>query len=171
MKRRNFIKNTALASSLFYVPSFVNAFNNFDLKTVGYKRLVIVQLSGGNDGLNTMIHYTNDIYYNNRPTISQNSSNILKLNDDLALHQSLAPIKNLYDQGYLSIINNVGYPNPNRSHFRSTDIWHTASKSDEYLTAGWLGRYLDLHGKSPHNGSIKRKQTKWDGSSRCPTII
>jgi len=151
MKRRNFIKNTALASSLFYVPNFVNAFNNLDLKNAGYKRLVIVQLSGGNDGLNTVIPYSNDLYYNNRPTISQNSNNVLKLNNDLALHQSLAPIKNLYDQGYLSIINNVGYPNPNRSHFRSTDIWQTASKSNEYLTAGWLGRYLDLYGKSPHN--------------------
>lgn len=151
MKRRNFIKNTALASSLFYVPSFVNAFNNLDLKAAGYKRLVIVQLSGGNDGLNTVIPYTNDIYYNNRPSISQKGDKLLKLNSELALHPNLAPIKNLYDQGYMSIINNVGYPNPNRSHFRSTDIWHTASNSNEYLTSGWLGRYLDTYGKTPHN--------------------
>lgn len=151
MKRRNFIKNTALASSLFYVPSFVNAFNKFDLKATGYKRLVIVQLSGGNDGLNTVIPYTNDIYYNNRPTISQKRNNLLKLNNELALHPNLAPIKNLYDDGYLSIINNVGYPNPNRSHFRSTDIWQTASNSNEYLHSGWLGRFLDIYGKTPHN--------------------
>jgi len=150
MKRRNFIKNTALASTLFYVPSFVKAFNTIDLKSIGYKRLVIVQLSGGNDGLNTVIPYNNDIYYKNRPII-QLKSDVLKLNSELALHPSLAPIKNLYDQGYLTIINNVGYPNPNRSHFRSTDIWHTASKSDEYLTSGWLGRYMDSFGKNPYN--------------------
>jgi len=151
MKRRNFIKNTALVSSLFYVPSFVNAFNNLDLKVSGYKRLVIVQLSGGNDGLNTVIPYTNDIYYNNRPTISQKGDQLLKLNNELAFHPNLAPIKNLYDQGYVSIINNVGYPNPNRSHFRATDIWQTASGSGEYLNSGWLGRYLDTYGKTPHN--------------------
>lgn len=151
MKRRNFIKNTALVSSLFYVPNFVNAFNNLNLKATGYKRLVIVQLSGGNDGLNTVIPYTNDIYYNNRPTISQKGNQLLNLNNELALHPNLAPIKNLYDEGYLSIINNVGYPNPNRSHFRSTDIWQTASGSNEYINSGWLGRYLDTYGKTPHN--------------------
>lgn len=151
MKRRNFIKKSALASSLFYVPSFVNAFNELDVSLAGYKRLVIIQLSGGNDGLNTVIPYTNDIYYKNRPTINLSKQNTLKLNDELGLHPNLAPLKNLYDQGYLSIINNVGYPNPNRSHFRSTDIWHTASNSNEYLNAGWLGRYLDNYGKTPHN--------------------
>lgn len=151
MKRRNFIKKSALASSLFYVPSFVNGFNNLDLTLAGYKRLVIVQLSGGNDGLNTVVPYTNDIYYNNRPNINLQASKVLKLNDELGLHTNLAPIKNLYDQGYLSIINNVGYPNPNRSHFRSTDIWQTASGSNEYLNSGWLGRYLDHYGKTPHN--------------------
>lgn len=151
MKRRNFIKKTALASSLFYVPSFVNALNNIEFKPEGYKRLVIIQLSGGNDGLNTVIPYTNDIYYKNRPTIAQSRQHLLKLTSDLALHPSLGALKNLYDNGHLSIINNVGYPNPNRSHFRSTDIWHTASNSDQYLQSGWLGRYLDSYGKKPHN--------------------
>ncbi|RXP45932.1 DUF1501 domain-containing protein [Lutibacter sp. HS1-25] len=150
MKRRNFIKNTALASSLFYVPSFVNAFNSLDFNLTGFKRLVIVQLSGGNDGLNTVIPYNNDIYYKNRPSINI-KNDILKLNNELALHPNLAPIKNLYDQGYLTIVNNVGYPNPNRSHFRATDIWQTASGSNEYLSAGWLGRYLDIYGKNPYN--------------------
>jgi len=150
MKRRNFIKNTALASSLFYVPSFVNAFNSLDFNLTGFKRLVIVQLSGGNDGLNTVIPYSNDIYYKNRPSINI-KNDILKLNNELALHPNLAPIKNLYDQGYLTIVNNVGYPNPNRSHFRATDIWQTASGSNEYLSAGWLGRYLDKYGENPYN--------------------
>lgn len=150
MKRRNFIKNTALASSLFYVPSFVNAFNSLNIN--GYKKLVIIQLSGGNDGLNTVIPYKNDIYYQNRPTVSLTENKLLKLNNELAFHSNLAPLKNLYDQGFVSIINNVGYPNPNRSHFRSTDIWQTASDANQYLTTGWLGRYLDSYGKTPHNG-------------------
>jgi uncharacterized protein (DUF1501 family) len=64
----------------------------------------------------------------------------------------MAPLKNLYDQGYLSIINNVGYPNPNRSHFRSTDIWHTARDSEEYLNTGWLGRFIDANGQKPYTG-------------------
>lgn len=151
MKRRNFIKNTALASSLFYVPSFINAANQLDFSNTGYKRLVVIQLSGGNDGLNTVIPYTNDLYFKARPTVGIKGNNMLKLNDELALNSNLAPLKNLYDNGELSIINNVGYPNPNRSHFRSTDIWHTASNSNEYMTSGWLGRYLDNYGKAPHN--------------------
>ena len=61
-------------------------------------------------------------------------------------------MKNLFDKGYLTIINNVGYPNPDRSHFRATDIWHTASDSDEYLSSGWLGRYIEKYGKMPYTG-------------------
>ncbi len=170
MKRRDFIKNSALASSLLYVPSFVNAFNNFNLETEGYKRLVIVQLSGGNDGLNTITPFKNDLYFKNRPGISNNPQELLKLNDELGFHKNLKPLKHLYDQGFLSIVNNVGYPMPNRSHFRSTDIWHTASDSNKYLTEGWLGRYLDNYGQNPYNGievdeslSLVLKGNKFNG--------
>ena len=152
MKRRDFIKQSSLASSLFFVPSFVKAFETATKNVLGYKKLVIIQLSGGNDGLNTIVPYTNDIYYNNRPALAISKSNILKINDELGFHNKLAPLKNLYDKGYLSIINNVGYPNPNRSHFRSTDIWHTASDSNVYSNTGWLGRYIDNHGKMPYSG-------------------
>ena len=152
MKRRDFIKQSSLASSLFFVPSFVKAFETATKNVLGYKKLVIIQLSGGNDGLNTIVPYTNDIYYNNRPALAISKSNILKINDELGFHNTLAPLKNLYDKGYLSIINNVGYPNPNRSHFRSTDIWHTASDSNVYSNTGWLGRYIDNHGKMPYSG-------------------
>lgn len=140
-----------MASSLFYVPSFVQAFNNFELTSIGIKRLVIIQLSGGNDGLNTIIPYKNDLYFKNRPTINLGAQNVLKLNDELGLHSNLAPLKNLFDQGYLSIINNVGYPNPNRSHFRATDIWQSASSANEYINSGWLGRYLDVYGEKPYH--------------------
>lgn len=150
MDRRKFIKNSALASSLFLVPSFVKAFESVATKQLGYKRLVIIQLAGGNDGLNTIIPHNNDLYYNARPRLAI-TKDIIKLNDDLGFHPSLAPLRNLYDKGELSIINNVGYPNPVRSHFRSMDIWQTASGSDEYLQSGWLGRYLDKYGKKPYN--------------------
>ncbi len=151
MKRRDFIKNTSIASSLFLVPSFVKAFEDININDIGYKRLVIIQLSGGNDGLNTVVPYNNDIYYNKRNSIAIPKKEILTLNDELGFHNSLAPLKRLYDKGFVSVINNVGYPNPNRSHFRSMDIWQTASDSDSYLQSGWIGRYLDAYGKYPYN--------------------
>ena len=152
MKRRDFLKQSSLASSLFFVPNFVKAFEKVAKESLGYKKLVIVQLSGGNDGLNTIIPYTNDIYYKKRPDLAVPKNELIKVTDELGFHQSLAPLKNLYDQGYLSIINNVGYPNPNRSHFRSTDIWQTASDANQYLDTGWLGRYIEQFGKMPYTG-------------------
>lgn len=151
MDRRKFLKQSSLASSLFFVPSFVKAFEEVASKNLGYKRLVIIQLSGGNDGLNTIIPFNNDVYYKERPKLAIPKSDVLKLNDELGLHPSLLPLKRLYDNGNISIINNVGYPNPNRSHFRSTDIWQTASDSNEYLQSGWIGRYLDHFATHPYN--------------------
>lgn len=151
MDRRDFLKQSTLASSLFFVPSFVKAFENVATSSLGYKRLVIIQLAGGNDGLNTIVPFNNDDYYRNRPSIAIQKNNIIRVSDELGFHPSLAPLKNLYDKGYVSIINNVGYPNPNRSHFRSTDIWQTAVDSDQYLQTGWIGRYLDVYGNQPYN--------------------
>lgn len=151
MDRRKFIKNSTLASSLFFVPSFVKAFETVASSKLGFKRLVIIQLSGGNDGLNTVVPFRDDLYHNARPTIALGKDDVLKLNDDIGLHSSLGPLKRLYDQGYLSIINNVGYPNPNRSHFRATDIWQTASGSEDYKQSGWIGRFLDNYGEHPYN--------------------
>ena len=152
MKRRDFIKNSSLASGLFFVPSFLKSMELINPELLGYKKLVVIQLSGGNDGLNTIIPYRNDIYYKKRPSLAVDKNNLIDVNGELGFHKSLAPLKNLYDQGYLSVINGVGYPNPNRSHFRSTDIWHTASNSDEYLETGWLGRYINKYGKMPYSG-------------------
>ncbi len=151
MDRRKFLKQSSLASSLFMVPSFVRAFEQVASSKLGYKRLVIIQLSGGNDGLNTVIPYRNDLYYKERPTLGIAKNEILKLNDDVGLNPALEPLKRLYDKGYLSIINNVGYPNPVRSHFRSMDIWQTATDSNKFSQSGWVGRYLDNYGKQPHS--------------------
>lgn len=105
--------------------------------------MVIIQMSGGNDGLNTVVPYSNDDYYRMRPSIAVPKSDVLTLNGDLGLNPQLASLKDLYGQGFLSVINNVGYPNPDRSHFRSMDIWQSASGSDKYISSGWLGRYLN----------------------------
>ena len=147
MDRRHFLKQSSLASSLFFVPSFIQALESMSPEQLGYKRLVMIQLSGGNDGLNTIIPFNNDDYYRNRPSIAIPQTEVIKATDELGFHESMLPLKTLYDEGYLTIINNVGYPNPNRSHFRATDIWQTASHTDQYLKTGWIGRFLDTHGK------------------------
>lgn len=152
MKRRDFIKYLSVASGSLMIPNMAHALMQSQGKSLNGKKLVIIQLAGGNDGLNTIIPYRNDIYYKNRPTISISPSNILKINDELGFNNQMTPLKNIYDKAYLSIINNVGYPHPNRSHFRSTDIWHTASGANEYLHTGWLGRYIDIYGKTPYSG-------------------
>jgi uncharacterized protein (DUF1501 family) len=104
--------------------------------------LVIIQLAGGNDGLNTVVPFSDDRYYNLRPTLGLRDG-LLNLNDNLALHPACKELYSLYDEGQLSIVQNVGYPNPNRSHFRSTEIWETGSDSETFKREGWLGRYLD----------------------------
>lgn len=142
MHRRNFIQTTGLASAALMIPKFIKAGEN-NILPINDKIVVIVQLSGGNDGLNTVVPYYNDVYYKARPQIAIKKNEILKLNDELGLNPAMQGFKNLFDEGKLCIINNVGYPEPDRSHFRSMDIWHTASRSSEYKTTGWLGRYLD----------------------------
>ncbi|HEU5290710.1 MAG TPA: DUF1501 domain-containing protein [Cyclobacteriaceae bacterium] len=150
--RRSFIKQSALATAgTMLLPNFLKAFEiRPDFIQDSGKVLVVIQLSGGNDGLNTIIPYQNDLYYQHRPTLAISKSNVLKASDSLGFHPSLTKLNELYDQGYLSVINNVGYPNPDRSHFRSMDIWHTASDATEYLTTGWVGRYLDASCKDCH---------------------
>jgi len=142
--RRDFLKYSSLASASMLVPGFLKSTQKPLLpdRTQG-KILVVIQLSGGNDGLNTVVPYRNDVYYENRPKLGLTRQEILELDDEQGLHPSLKGLRELYDEGNLSIINSVGYPNPNRSHFRSMDIWQSASASDQYLQSGWIGRYLD----------------------------
>ena len=115
--------------------------------------LVLIQMNGGNDGLNTVIPIQNDRYYQVRPNISIAPSQALSLSSDFGLHSSLAGLQAPWNEGKLGIVHSVGYPDPNLSHFRSTDIWSTASNSDEYLSTGWVGRHFDAEypdfGSSP----------------------
>lgn len=105
--------------------------------------LVLVQLAGGNDGLNTLIPYQDDNYYRLRPRLAINRREVIPLGENLAFHPAFSEMAALYKEGELGIVQNVGYPNPNRSHFRSSEIWETASDSNEYRSTGWLGRFFD----------------------------
>lgn len=141
IKRREFLKTGSLATASLLLPNFLKAmaFPNSLERTA--KVLVILQLSGGNDGLNTIVPMRNDIYFRERPTIA--IDNALALTDEAGINPALPFFKTLFESGEMAVLNNVGYPDPNKSHFRSMDIWHSASRSDEYLESGWIGRYLD----------------------------
>lgn len=106
------------------------------------KILVIIQLSGGNDGLNTVIPAEDDLYHRARPTLAIKKEVALKLDQGMYLHPSAVGLKRLYDKGQLTIAQNIGYPSPNRSHFRATDIWNTGSDANTVLEEGWAGRFL-----------------------------
>src|SRR6059058_3730371 len=118
------------------------------------KILVVVQLSGGNDGLSTVVPHGDDAYYRARPAIGHDPKTVLKISDYIGLHPNLGPLKELFDNARLAVLQGVGYPNPNRSHFRSMDIWHSAQPDREVAANGWLGRYFDntCTGCDPHVG-------------------
>lgn len=143
IKRKDFLQIGSLATASMMLPKFLKAFETNAIVPSGNKVVVVLQLSGGNDGLNTVIPVRNDIYYQLRPTLAIKKGQTAELTDEVSLHPSLTAFKSLYDEGNLAILNNVGYPNPDRSHFRSMDIWHSASQSNQYWNTGWIGRYLD----------------------------
>jgi uncharacterized protein (DUF1501 family) len=106
------------------------------------RALVVVQLGGGNDGLNTVVPYTDSTYYKLRPSLGIKADQVLKLDDTLGLNPSMKGFKNFWDKGQLAIIRGVGYPNPDYSHFRSMEIWQSA-EPELPVKSGWLGRYIE----------------------------
>jgi uncharacterized protein (DUF1501 family) len=147
IKRKEFLQIGSLATASFMLPKFLKAFERPMMVPPGNKVVVVIQFSGGNDGLNTVIPVRNDIYYKARPKLGIAKDKSLIITDEVGLNPALEAFKGLYDDGSLSILNSVGYPNPDRSHFRSMDIWHSASASNEYVNTGWVGRYLDAQCK------------------------
>ena len=145
MNRRIFLQKTALASAALWIPNFLYGFDTAQplASSRSGKILVVVQFSGGNDGLNTIVPFRNDLYYKKRPSLGIAPDKVLKIGAELGFNPALAALQPIFDDGAMTVINSVGYPNPDRSHFRSMDIWHTASGSENYLPTGWLGRYLD----------------------------
>ncbi len=104
--------------------------------------LVVIQLSGGNDGLNSVIPFANELYYKARPKLAIPKDDVLKFNLEVGLHPSMRGIANLMEDKQFCVLNGVGYPNPNRSHFESMDIWHSCQRKESRTSDGWLGRYF-----------------------------
>ena len=136
MQRRDFIKGLGAASLAASFPEFV-----FAAPGDGYRKLLIlVELKGANDGLNTVVPFAESEYYRLRPRIAIKRDDVLQLSEREGLHPSLAGLMPLWQAKELAVVRGVGYPNPNLSHFRSIEIWDTASNSEEYLAQGWLAR-------------------------------
>ena len=148
MKRRSFLTLTGtFTGGTLLLPSFLHAFGNSQSSIIGEQCLVFIQLNGGNDGLNTFIPFENPLYYDLRTKISINKNDVLSKNNGMGFHPALKDFAKIQQNGDLTIIQNVGYPEPNRSHFRSQEIWQTASAANQYLNNGWIGRYLDFQCK------------------------
>ncbi|MHC4536043.1 MAG: DUF1501 domain-containing protein, partial [Planctomycetota bacterium] len=147
--RRNFLKATLGSSALLSLSSAAPNFLVRSMMASERRRterdtvLVVVQLSGGNDGLNTVVPYEDDEYARNRPTLRLSPNEIHKINSRLGFHPRMGAFKRLYEQGYLSIIQGVGYPNTDRSHESGMRIWHTATPDEPDCQTGWLGRTVD----------------------------
>jgi uncharacterized protein (DUF1501 family) len=148
--RRDFLRNSSLLGFGATVPAFLGqtalAAPNAGKPGAKDTVLVVVQLTGGNDGMNTVIPFTNGDYYKLRPTIAIPKDQVKKLTDDVGLHPSMGAFAKLYsDDSAVCVVQGVGYPNPSQSHFRSMDVWHAASTA-ETLTEGWLGKALKKQG-------------------------
>ncbi|WPR72878.1 DUF1501 domain-containing protein [Flavobacterium sp. NG2] len=151
MNRRNFLALTGtFTGGSLLLPDFLHAFGSQQNLVIGEQSVVFVQLNGGNDGLNTFIPYQDPNYYFLRPKIALSKEEVIGADKGMAFHPALKGFAQMLQNGHLSVIQNVGYPEANRSHFRSQEIWQTASASNQYLNEGWLGRYLDLQCKE-HN--------------------
>lgn len=145
MNRRNFLTLTGtFTGGMLVLPDFLHAFGSQNNLVIGEQCIVFVQLNGGNDGLNTFVPYDNPLYYDLRTKIALSKDAVIGKNKGMAFHPSLKDFAQMQQNGDLTVIQNVGYPEPIRSHFRSQEIWQTAADSNKYINEGWLGRYLDL---------------------------
>jgi len=183
--RRKFLRTSVLgAAATWTLPVFLEkTFFALDalaadaaIQTVTGKDgtiLVVLQMAGGNDGLNTVVPYADDAYHVARPRLRLAADQVLKINNHIALNPKLTGLKSLYDDGHLAVVQGVGYPNPNRSHFRSTEIWQTASDADHTLSEGWLGRYFDncCSGADPTVGVAIGEETPQAFAARNPTGV
>lgn len=182
--RREFLRSTVLgASAAWTVPIFVE--RTFGQLHQGAKDLaiqpvtgkddtilVVLQLAGGNDGLNTLVPYGDDAYHQARPRLGKKEKEIIKLSDYAGLNASMPYLGSLFKEGNLGIVQGVGYPNPNRSHFVSTSIWETADTGNHSST-GWLGRYFDnaCPGADPTVGiSFNKTQPESFGAVKNPGV-
>ncbi len=171
--RRRFIKGAAIvAASSSFAPSFL-ARTAYKALAAGNNQLVVIQLSGGNDGINTVVPYATQQYAESRPTLGIAKDQVLAIDGSVGLHPNLKALKALYDQKNLAIVQGVGYPNPNRSHFQSMQIWQTASP-DNAMQTGWLGRYDEANLQGQRLGALnfgeQLPRTFWTEHTVVPSI-
>lgn len=147
--RRDFLRGAGVIAVGLTAPAWLSTLAKADMirQSKGGKIdpdciLVVCQLSGGNDGLNTVVPYADAQYYTLRPTLGIPDSSVLHLDERMGFHPAMAGLAGLYKEGKVAVVQNVGYPNPNRSHFKSMDIWQSASP-DQHLRNGWIGRFVD----------------------------
>lgn len=150
MDRRSFLNSSTLAALASPLGSLVSTIALAQSAPRYRNTLVLIELKGGNDGLNTVVPHQSDAYYRLRPRIAIRRDDVLKLDASFGLHPSLAGLMPLWEKGALAVVQGLGYPRPNLSHFRSIEIWDTASRSDEVLQDGWLARQFS---KQPVPGS------------------
>lgn len=145
MNRRDFIKLAAATPIMIHAPWSLSK-PELENASLWKKKLILIELKGGNDGLNTIIPYADPQYYRLRPTLAVPRDQVIQLNGQLGLNPSLSPIKDIWDTKELAIMLGVGYKNPNLSHFRSIEIWNSGSDSDDYIDDGWLTQ--TFHGQA-----------------------
>jgi uncharacterized protein (DUF1501 family) len=178
--RRQFLSaafGASVVSLAAPIPQFLLEAVAQEGKSSGETVLVVVQLSGGNDGLNTIVPYTDDVYRRSRPQLAIGADRVLKIDDYLGFHPSLRGFADLLESGRLGIVQGVGYPNPNRSHFEAMDIWHTCRRKEQPRPDGWIGRYLDSAQKSAgrdapaiHLGTNKQPFALMARDVRVPSV-
>ena len=160
INRRKFTTNsltsaTALAIGTSPPNGWIQAMAELltDQPTRNDRVLVVIQLSGGNDGLNTVIPYSNELYYKARPKLAISTNDLLKFDSEVGLHPSMRGIANLIEEKQFCVLNGIGYPNPNRSHFESMDIWHSCQRKESRSADGWLGRFFSHYGQRGNSDS------------------
>jgi uncharacterized protein (DUF1501 family) len=142
LSRRQFLNRTLKGSSLLALNASVPHFVTRTARAAVPGKdtiLVVLEMTGGNDGLNTVVPYADDLYHKARPTLRQTRDVVIRLNDHVGLHPGMQALRPMWEQGQLAVVQGVGYPNPQRSHFEAMDIWHSADPSGTTRT-GWLGR-------------------------------
>lgn len=179
LTRREFLQAAGASAVATFgggAPAFLRAAAQ-DSARKGDSALVVIQLSGGNDGLNTIVPFRDDLYRKARPTLAIPAGDVLKIDDDLGFHPGMRGCADLLEARKLAVVPGVGYPNPNRSHFESMDIWHTCRrKGRNPRTDGWIGRYLEAgpRGADPgglHLGGEPQPLALASSEVRVPSIV
>jgi uncharacterized protein (DUF1501 family) len=177
--RRRFLTASATTSGVMTFGGGVPAFLRDAAITgkAGGRILVVVEMAGGNDGLNTVVPHSDDAYREARPKLGIPKSQVLQIDDQLGFHPSMKGFADLLEAGHLAVVQGVGYPQPNRSHFESMDIWHSCQRKDQNRTDGWLGRYLQQAGAADlqdpaglHLGEDKQPFALMSRAVRVPSI-